>query len=59
MDFIDSKVSDRLGGSSFFKSNDNLYKFEKIKKINKTRNLIILFLHKNIFKITTLPFSKM
>lgn len=32
MDFIDNKVSTRLGGSSFFESNDKLYKFEKIKK---------------------------
>ncbi|WP_270658863.1 LL-diaminopimelate aminotransferase [Paraclostridium bifermentans] len=35
MDFIDNKVSARLGGSSFFESNDKLYKFEKIKKITK------------------------
>lgn len=33
MDFIDNKVSDRLGGPSFFESSDKLYKFEKIKKI--------------------------
>lgn len=35
MDFIDNKISNRLGGSSFFKNSDNLYKFEKIKKITK------------------------
>lgn len=35
MDFIDNKVSNRLGGISFFKNSDNLYKFEKVKKITK------------------------
>lgn len=35
MDFIDNKISNRLGGPSFFKNSDNLYKFEKIKKITK------------------------
>ncbi|MEG2246149.1 MAG: LL-diaminopimelate aminotransferase [Peptostreptococcaceae bacterium] len=35
MDFIDNKVSNRLGGPSFFKGIDNLYKFEKVKKITK------------------------
>ncbi|CEN80316.1 LL-diaminopimelate aminotransferase [Paraclostridium sordellii] len=35
MDFIDNKVANRLGGISFFKNSDNLYKFEKVKKITK------------------------
>ena len=35
MKFLDSLVSDRLGGSSFFESNKKLYKFEKIKKQTK------------------------
>lgn len=35
MDFIDNKVSDRLGGSSFFSDGSKLYKFEKIKKVTK------------------------
>ena len=33
MEFLDSLVSDCLGGSSFFESNRRLYKFEKIKKL--------------------------
>lgn len=33
MDFIDNKVADRLGGSSFFNNGAELYKFEKIKKV--------------------------
>ena len=32
MNFLDKLVADRLGGSSFFKSNDKPYKFEKIKR---------------------------
>lgn len=39
MDFIDSKVSDRLGGSSFFNSSAKLYKFEKIKKVTRETQL--------------------
>ncbi|MGL5641797.1 MAG: LL-diaminopimelate aminotransferase [Paraclostridium sp.] len=35
MDFIDNKVSNRLGGPSFFEGIDNLYKFEKVKKITR------------------------
>ena len=35
MDFIDNKVSNRLGGPSFFEDNNKLYKFEKVKKITK------------------------
>lgn len=35
MDFIDNKVSNRLGGPSFFENNNKLYKFEKIKKITR------------------------
>ena len=35
MDFIDNKVANRLGGISFFENSDNLYKFEKVKKITK------------------------
>lgn len=39
MDFIDSKVSDRLGGCSFFNSSAKLYKFEKIKKVTRETQL--------------------
>ncbi|MGL5711784.1 MAG: aminotransferase class I/II-fold pyridoxal phosphate-dependent enzyme [Paraclostridium sp.] len=35
MDFIDSKVANRLGGVDFFSNGAKLYKFEKIKKITK------------------------
>jgi LL-diaminopimelate aminotransferase len=35
MDFIDNKVSNRLGGPSFFEDNNQLYKFEKVKKITR------------------------
>lgn len=35
MDFIYNKVSNRLGGPSFFEDNNKLYKFEKVKKITK------------------------
>ncbi|MBO3443679.1 aminotransferase class I/II-fold pyridoxal phosphate-dependent enzyme [Clostridium sp. CCUG 7971] len=39
MAFLDSLVSDRLGGSSFFTGNKKLYKFEKIKKLTKEAKL--------------------
>ncbi|MDK2585277.1 LL-diaminopimelate aminotransferase [Romboutsia sedimentorum] len=35
MKFLDNLVSSRLGGSSFFKGDKKLYKFEKIKKLTK------------------------
>ncbi|EPZ60980.1 hypothetical protein H477_0517 [[Clostridium] sordellii ATCC 9714] len=41
MDFIDNKVANRLGGISFFKNSDNLYKFEKVKKLQKKSSLKI------------------
>ncbi|MGL6108036.1 aminotransferase class I/II-fold pyridoxal phosphate-dependent enzyme [Romboutsia sp.] len=35
MEFLDSLVANRFGGSSFFESNKRLYKFEKIKILTK------------------------
>ncbi|MEG1131827.1 MAG: LL-diaminopimelate aminotransferase [Romboutsia sp.] len=39
MDFIDNMVSKRLGDSSFFNTNNRLYKFEKIKSLIKETKL--------------------
>lgn len=39
MEFLDNLVSDRLGGSSFFKEAKELYKFEKIKQLTKETTL--------------------